>query len=187
MKIVVDVDLVVVDTDLAWLKDLQKTYYDKFGTYKVFEWGEERSYDLHHYFPELSQEEAWAFWSKPDLYDNLVPKTGAYEALKAFHEQGDEIIFCSYCKKDHFGSKCDWLKKTFPFMDGFHATKEKHQITADIFIDDRNDMLNRRIEEDPNCIVIKFDTEYEQKEPLIRQVDLTTSSWEKIKPYSFPM
>jgi len=102
---------------------------------------------------------------------------GSVAFLKRFSDSGYNVLFASYCKKGHFGSKYDWLKKHYPFMGGFFATKEKQYIKADIFIDDRNDMLNKRYQEDPKCLLVKFDTKYTQSEELLCPNVTVISDW----------
>jgi len=180
MDILTDVDLCLVDTDLAWLQFLQTQYYEKFNSTKWFDWGEERKYNLHEYFTELSKEVAWSFWDKKDLYDNLVPKQGSYEALKSMHDAGHRILVTSYCKGGHLGSKYRWVMKNFPFVEGFLATKEKHLIRADIFIDDRHNMLNKKVKEDSKCLIVKFDTQYQQEEELLKH-DYIIKNWKELQ------
>ena len=128
-KILVDVDLTVVESDLAWLKYCQALYTKHYGKVKLIDWNSQGkgkiNYDLGTYFEELG-DKVYGFWSQDNLYDELVPMKNSVEVLKGLHDTGEwEILFASYCKKGHFGCKYDWLKKHFPFMDGFFATKEK--------------------------------------------------------------
>ena len=189
INLVIDVDFTVVDTDLALIKYLQTEYTKRYGHPKHFIVEEENmEYNLGKYFPELGQKFFLDFWSQSDLYDNLVPKTYCKEVLQKLHDTGDyNIMFASYCKKGHFGSKYDFLKKHFPYMRAFFATKEKEFLKADIFIDDRHDMLNARIKEDPWCTRIKMNTPYNQLDKKGNHIELieqgfmhTVNNWKEI-------
>lgn len=174
MIIVNDVDLCVVPSDIYWWEDLNKGY----ACIMALPLGR-TNYDLSVYFNILDEQQRYAFWSKPDLYDDMEPSPESSEVLSQLSKDGHTILFASYCKKGHFGSKYDWLKKHFPFMNGFFATKEKEYIKADVFIDDRNDMLNNRFKENPECTLIKFDTPYTQDEEL-KAPHYLVYNWEDI-------
>ena len=172
LNIVCDVDLCVVRTDHAW-----NDYLAEHSMTPKLNLEDEscRHYDLSKHYP--SAKKSYDFWNQEDLYSNLKPIEGSVEGLQAFSERGYNILFASYCKKGHFGSKYDWLKEHFPFMNGFYATKEKHHIKANVFIDDRNEMLNRRYEEDPLCILIKMKTNYTQNEELTAKGVTVADRW----------
>lgn len=184
-NIICDVDLCIVRTDVVWLEYL-KTKHNELYTppddLPLVLKGEVE-YDLSKYFPGIG-DRAYNFWSQGDLYDDLDPVKNSVEALNNLSEAGYNILFASYCKKGHFGSKCDWLYKHYSFLDGFFATKEKHFIKGCVFIDDRNDMLNRRYETDPDCLLIRFGTDYTQSEELIKEEKVFTSrDWVEINDY----
>ena len=187
MNIVVDVDLTVVRSDILWWKELREGYELVWGTKaeQLRIGGGDRfvkHYDLSKYFPDIPEELRYKFWSKPNLYQELPPIKRSVETLKHFSDQGARIIFASYCKKGHFGSKYDWLKEHYPFMDGFIATKEKHFVKADVFIDDRNAMLNRRYEEGDGCQMIKYNSPYTQDEKLIDSQGIyVAEDWDQVK------
>ena len=166
--ILVDVDLVVAPSDIVWWNWLNY----KAGTSKKMPM--HCDYNLSVYFPEVAT--PYSFWEARDLYDDMEPIKGSIKSLTSLDEMGHTILFASYCKKGHFGSKYDWCKRHFPFMEGFYATKEKGYIKADYFIDDRHNFLNQK-EED--CTLIKYDTRYTQSEALLREVEIC-ASWDEV-------
>jgi 5'(3')-deoxyribonucleotidase len=171
--VLVDIDLTVVRSDIRWLAWLNYMS-GKNLTLEDCNW----DYDLSSYFPEVS--DPFLFWSDPYLYDNLQPIIGSVEATSILHHHGHDIKFASYCKKGHFGSKVDWVKKHYPFMKGFSATKEKDMITADYFVDDRNEFLNQRTD---SCRLIKYHTKYGQSEELKREISFIDDNWLSIADY----
>jgi len=180
-NIVVDVDLTVVDTDLAWMKYLQTLYQNHYGRVKNVTLGDKWNYDLGSYFPELGSK-VYDFWDQDDLYNELVPKTKSVEVLQELYASGEwNIFFASYCKKGHFGNKYDWCKKNFPFMKAFFATKEKEFIKADVFVDDRNNMLNNRGFEDKDCMLIKMKSPYTQCEIELHSHIIQVNNWKAIE------
>lgn len=133
MIIGVDVDGVVVDTPTIWLDYLRSITGVKIDTENVVD------YDYTRYFKDELGEmgtDGMDFWRRRDLYDNLLPVDGAQQELQFLKEMGHEIVFVSSIKGDHSKSKYYFLKKHFPFMDGYLTTKEKRYAGVDILVDD---------------------------------------------------
>ena len=146
MRIAVDCDLTVVDTAHHWWEWLNKVTLSD-NPYPLFEDGVV-DYDLTKYYKKELDAigiDGYEFWRSSTLYDTLVPIDGAVEVLQHLHELGHEIIFVSTIKGSHHKSKYYFLKRYFPFMKGFVATKEKHLVGCDVIIDDRNNVLNKFI------------------------------------------
>ena len=130
-------------------------------------------YNLEKYFPEL--EGVMDFWSTPNLYQKLKPKDGCMETLKILHNMGWKIGFTTYAKKGHFSSKCEWIKKNFPFYSFINASKEKGYTLCTHFVDDRNKHLNQM---PSDVVLIKMETPHWQDEELNRDAVLVNSWWE---------
>lgn len=147
--IIVDVDQTVVNTGKTWFEWLMErsnksdvlleeridslkymTSLDDSASYPF-----RFDYDMGKYFPEV--ESPHDFWEMSTLYDDLVPMKSAVKTLSMLSELGHSIIFVSYCKDGHYGSKRKFINKHFPFHRGFVATKDKHLVSGDIIIDDR--------------------------------------------------
>lgn len=186
----VDVDLTVADSDIShweWLKSVSTKATDHFVSPSKWD------YDLGKYFQMPLGVDSMDYWRLEDIYDEkpsttpsaiswtrpVMPIRGSQRALAKLSELGWEILFISHVKGNHHKSKVEWLKRMFPFMDGFIATKEKYYANAccDIFIDDRNKHIN----ESNADINIKFDTPYTQDEDLLRpEWVFISDSWERI-------
>lgn len=189
----VDVDLTVCDSDLShwdWLQQVSKD-----GDNLCMPEGT-LSYDLSSYFNLPNYIDGMEFWRSDDLYDArpcdeelvlsgkhiirrpIQPIKNSVQCLQSLSEQEWKIVFISQIKGSHHKSKYEWLQRHFPFMDGFIATKEKHYVDCDVFIDDRHNHLN-----DNNAEwKIKFDTRYEQSVEL-EHVDLISNNWIEIEEF----
>lgn len=64
------------------------------------------------------------YWRSPTLYDKLEPMEGSVECLEKLSKHFN-ILFVSRLKGWHHRSKVYFLKKHFPFMEGFIGTHEK--------------------------------------------------------------
>lgn len=188
----VDVDLTVADSDVShwfWLSTISTsdTTYEE-------DWTSELDYNLGNYFTLPEGVDSMDFWRSEKVYDKFAtfnvngklfnnreikPISGSQKALRELKELGYEILFISHIKGNHHKSKVEWLKRYFPFMDGFVATKEKHYVNSSCFafIDDRNNHINQS----KSLFNIKFNTTYQQSEELIPEmVDLVTNDWSQI-------
>lgn len=160
----VDVDITLVDTDIAWMRWLDKlTGRDLAYTYGV----DNLPYDVSKlYEPYLmNKTDAMDFWRQEDLYDSMLPQHGSVESLKLLSKWGWDILFVSQIKGNHSKSKFYFLKKYFPFMAGAIWTKEKHYVRCDAIIDDRNKVLQKMPE---NVKCLKYWSRYDQEVDLTR-------------------
>jgi len=160
--IAVDVDDCVLDMRPLWIHYCQ----ERFGYVKC----RITSYNLCDYWGERAMD----FWGNESLYDNLTPNPQAAKTLSKLNDLGYEIGFCSYTKKGHFSSKCDFINTYFPYRKFILNTKEKNYTRCDWFIDDRSSNLAIQ----PSSVnTILYKTNVEDDE---RDVDFVTDSWENI-------
>lgn len=171
--ILVDCDITVVRSDILWWEWLEKIT----GKGLKFEDVQYR-YNIASYYEAECAElgvDPFAFWRKHDLYDLASPIQGSVPALKSLSQVAD-IVLVSVVKGNHHKSKYEFLKRHFPFMTGFVATKEKHLLKADAIVDDRHKFLNMF----PDDVVkVLFETMYDQCEEL-EYCDLISKSWGEI-------
>jgi 5'(3')-deoxyribonucleotidase len=156
--ILCDVDLTVVDPVPDWVDWLNTLT----GTNKKLPSSGEISYDLGSYWREELEEigeDGLGFWRQENLYDNLIPDKSAIKHLTALNDNGHEIRFVSHIKGNHHKSKYNFLKRWFPLMTGFAATKEKWMLYGDILIDDR---LNHLASMPSHVLKIQKYTRYSQ-------------------------
>ena len=188
----VDVDLTVADSSISHWDFLQQVSEDGNSCMP----SGVLDYDLSTYFNLPKYIDSMDFWRYDDLYDvkprdleleystkritrrPIQPIKNSVQCLQSLSSQGWEIVFVSHVKGGHHKSKVGWLKRHFPFMDGFIATQEKHYVNCDVFIDDRHNHLNSM---DTYC-KIKFDTVYEQDVELAH-VDLISNDWVEIEEF----
>jgi len=98
------------------------------------------------------------FWRSEDLYDNLEPMEYSVEKLKELSTYFD-IVFVSRLKGMHHRSKVYWLKKHFPFMQGFVGTHEKW-ILNDSLVAMIDDLPENLVRFDPNKRVLFGGADY---------------------------
>lgn len=175
----VDVDLTVVQSDAGWF-DWNNHLSDK-ADRMTMEQALERNngvlpYNIAYLYPKIDLEKSYDYWRRSDLYDSMVPMKDSVEVLHMLSTIGYKIVFVSALKGDHHKSKVNFLKRHFPFMDGFIGTKEKQFAKVDALIDDRNKNLNNLGSE---VMPILFKTPYEQEVELVNNIR-QFSSWEKI-------
>jgi 5'(3')-deoxyribonucleotidase len=138
--IAIDVDQTVVRSDLAWWKWLNRLT----DCYYEFPEGDNLEYNLSSYFKDELAEigvDGMDFWRYEGIYDWMSPMDDAVEVIKILGSLGWEIVFVSAIKGHHHKSKYTFLRKYFPCMAGFIATKEKQLVSCDVMIDDRNENL----------------------------------------------
>ena len=78
----------------------------------------------------------FSWWNSRNLYLGMIPMAGSVEVLAGLSEQYN-IVFASHVEGEHGKSKVDFLKKYFPFMSGYAATRQKNIIRSAYNIDDR--------------------------------------------------
>lgn len=164
--IAVDLDDTVVDMRSEWLSYCLKGCNVNPSKFMA-------SYNLCDYFGEKAME----FWSQENLYDTLEPIKEAKEVLDMLNSKGFEIGFCSYTKKAHFSSKCEFIKKHFPYYKFIMNTKEKSYVRANFVVEDNPAHLVSQPEgvvriliETPNVI-----HEYDKS-----KVDFVVTEWSTI-------
>ena len=142
MRIVIDVDLCVVDVSQGWLAYLN-AYYKQVTDIP----DENIEYNLSKYFTVQDHQFAHgidglsSYWTWGNLYDYAVPLPYTRDIVNKWIEQGHDIVFVSMVVGNHFESKKLFLEKYFQGA-SFVATSRKDLIPCDVFIDDRNNFLN---------------------------------------------
>lgn len=161
MRLGVDVDLTVVDTGRAWYKFLStvsELSVPSFDEYMQIV--KEVPYDLTKVFFDLDMNKCLDYWREEYLYDTLMPLPNVVDVLEDLKvNKRYEIVFVSTIKGNHHKSKYYFLKKHFPFMDGFIATKEKKYANVHMMVDDRLNVLEKM---DRSVITVLKQTPYDQ-------------------------
>jgi 5'(3')-deoxyribonucleotidase len=161
--IAVDCDLVLVDTVIGWWDDLLRKYQlNKLGS-EVLNIETKYPYNLSSMFEIPEGDDPVGYWKSSTLYEGLKPIEGSVEVLSKLKEMGYDIVVVSRVTGDHAESKCKWLKKWFPFIDGIILTgankKEKSYVRCTYVIDDS---LEQLVEFPDDVIKLHYDTPYYQ-------------------------
>ena len=177
--ILCDVDLTVVDPIPLWWEwlqiqsGLQLDFEAELKSRKIM------PYDVSACFRERLSEPLCFnpedFWRNEGIYDLMKPIPEAQQTLDMLHDAGYTIRFVSHCKGNHHKSKWNFLKRNFPYLNGFAATKEKFMLKGNIFIDDRVDHLNKM---PPSMLKIQIKTPYQQSEILNYNNAYLATDWQ---------
>lgn len=171
-----DVDLTIVRSDLRWLdwlysnasKEDQEAYNNLFQGLPL------KPYNLGALFPSVAN--PMDYWNTLD-YSQFEPIEGSVDALARISTYFP-IVFQSHVEGTgvHAKSKYYWLKKHYPFMEGFLPTREKYLMNRAIVghIDDRYNHL-KKIDLSKRYL---FKTAYTQEEECLTMKVI--DSWTQI-------
>ena len=168
----VDIDQTVVWSDLGWFDWLNQRSKDYFYQKSDFSLDNKCPYFIASLYPDVPEKVALDYWRQRDLYDQLEPIDGVVDVLKNIHNHGHEIVFTTQIKGDHHKSKINhFVKRCFPFADGFIATKEKKFTRMKVCVEDRLDNLSKIVSHSMKhgytFYPVLFNTIYEQKDDSI--------------------
>ena len=180
--ILCDVDLTVVNPVRHWWRWMEIQVGATLDYHHELQQRGIMPYDLSTCFRDMFGELRFDpddFWRNEGIYDFMTPIPAAESVLGIMNQKGYDIRFVSHCKGNHHKSKYAFLKRNFPYLKGFAATKEKWMLgrDCDIFIDDRNDHLNKM----PDSVIkIQHATEFEQFESLTAPNSYGNRHWSDI-------
>lgn len=169
MIIATDIDLTVFKTDDIWRKWLETMFGKKPIPSKDID------YNLDNYYQEEHKETGYTFtkdwfFDREDLYSKkrLSIIKSAADVCQRLKLIGHNVYGVSDCTKKNFVSKFV-LCKSFYAMDKVFRTDNKASVKCDVFIDDRHKYLNQ-FSDQPEVVLIKYDTPYTQDEELLPEV-----------------
>jgi 5'(3')-deoxyribonucleotidase len=128
----IDMDNVLENFTQLWVRILNVKYrtsvrYDKM-----------KSYDIHKYYPNLSDKQIFEPLNVPEFYYAMEPTPWAYDYLKALMKEGFQIYVLSksYYKITKF--KVEFIQYYFPFLgwQQFISSCNKQLLTGDVLVDD---------------------------------------------------
>lgn len=163
--IAVDIDDCIIDMRSLWLSYCQSQWGILYSPMT--------SYNLCDYYGEKAMD----FWSQEDLYDSLSPIKEAKEVLDTLNSKGFEIGFCSYTKKGHFSSKCEFIKRDFSYYKFIMNTQEKNYTRCDFFIDDNPKNL---VNQPEGVVRILIETKGVLHEYDKTKVDFVVTEWSTV-------
>lgn len=94
MRILCDVDGVILDHHSEWLRRYNHAFSDTLTTSDVRGWG------IHQYVKPECGSAIYAFLQAPDLYENMPMMPGADQGVRRLRELGHDVVFVTSC---HFG------------------------------------------------------------------------------------
>jgi 5'(3')-deoxyribonucleotidase len=140
-----------------------------------------KPYDLTNLFVIPEEDDPLAFWKSNTLYSGMKPAKDSVETLSKLKDDNYEVIVVSRVTGQHAASKCDWIKRWFPFADGILLTgrneKEKSYARCHYIVEDNLAQLNRFGD---NVTKIWLKTDYPQHgvENLCGAIEV--SNWDEI-------
>ena len=133
MRIIIDMDGIVVDAAEKWLRRYNGFYGDSLTKDDMIHWN----------FQDIVKPEAKKYvgkiWRCPGFFDDMKPMPGAKAAIKALKKVGHEVRICtSPASEDSARAKLAWCSKHLK-MRWSHVfiCGDKHWVEADLLIDDK--------------------------------------------------
>lgn len=130
MTILFDVDGVLANLHVAWLKRYNLEYHDRLAVKDIIKW------DIHELVKPECGTKVYDYLDYT-IYDEVSPIRGAREAVQ-YARQWSRVIFVTTPCNNHGGAKLVWLNKH-----GFEVDKkdyiechDKSLIRGDVLIDD---------------------------------------------------
>jgi 5'(3')-deoxyribonucleotidase len=131
LKIILDIDDVVIDLLPRWLDMYNKEYDDCLQVQDVTDW------DLTKFVVEKCGKKIYDYLKDPGLYDDIPQVDGAVAGIVVLRNMGHEIVFAT--ATDHPG-KMAWIKERFPDIPILVAP-DKRWVEGDLIVDDKPDTV----------------------------------------------
>lgn len=152
-----DVDGVLVDLMGPTLRKLSTKFKERAPSL-----GQIDKYDLSKCLDaEMFEDVTKRIWADPYLWRHLPPRAGAVHAVEELRSMGVHVIACTAPVKgtgfDFEGVRREMLADHFG-IDGhdvlFCPARHKHRVSADVFVEDRDETLSAWIASNPNGLAI---------------------------------
>jgi len=155
MKILVDMDSIVVDTLSAWLNVYNRDWRDDLTMSQVYCW------DMHKIVKPECGFKIYDILSTPGFFANLAPIKGAIEAITELQEQGNTIKFATaHPNKSSIPEKIDWIEKYFKHLKYTYKDvifiHDKYLLDADVLIDDKPSTIKEWKNKGSNIMTIAY-------------------------------
>lgn len=136
MRILVDVDCVVLDLMPVWLDRYNADYNDTLTVDRITEWNIEKFVK-----PECGMR-IYKYLEQPDLYDNVRTIGGAWLTIKEFLQEKNEVIYVSAGFYPAPKIKCLQRNGLEVNESNFIATARKDCVFGAVLIDDNPKNIN---------------------------------------------
>lgn len=132
LTILVDMDDVLDELLKHWVSALNKKCNTDVGREDITGW------DIHPYFPTLSQAELYAPLKEESFWANMTPVDGATQYIEQLQKDGHCVLVVT---ATHYGTvkpKIKWLLNTFHSLvwEDIIITSHKQLIKGDVLVDD---------------------------------------------------
>jgi len=177
MRILVDMDGVLVDYEQGFLDEWKKQHPEK--AFVPIE--KKKSFYHEDVYPEEYKEFVRAIPLTPHFYRNLKPIPGAIEAIKEIADSGHEVFICtspSVTNNTCVQNKFEWVEEHLgkEWKHKIVLTKDKTVVNGDVLIDDKPRIDG--IEGKPSWVHVLYDQPYNRW--LKRVKRLTWENWREV-------
>jgi 5'-nucleotidase len=157
LRVLCDMDSVIAELNPKWYAAANADHGSNVCVADVTDW------DTSKFFP--CGKGIFEYLGRPGFFRDLPVMPGAYDALKAIHDAGHEVILLTACswaeaKKD----KTLWVEEHFPFLSGqlimVDRRVPKDAIRGDVLIDDGPHNIIGYKQAYPNAFTIMFEYPY---------------------------
>jgi 5'(3')-deoxyribonucleotidase len=182
MRILVDLDGIVVDTLPSWLKRVHETTGILAKPADITKWNLIDNPPL----DQLQLQQLLDILNEKDFNINLPQMSDASHYLHQLHNAGHDISIVTARSGTHcMPETLTWLKKMMPWLDVEKKVwfcYDKQRITGDVLIDDKAETLIKYKEAHPEAHLITIDYPYNQHAPEeTHRVQKNGYEWEQIE------
>jgi 5'-nucleotidase len=179
MRIICDLDSIVVDLMSAWLRDYNAAHNDSATEENFLTW------DMHKHVK--GGKAIYGIINQPGYFRHLPMLPGAEDALKTLVRRGHEVYLVTAASFPvNYVDKIEWCAEYLPFIDKKNVVvaHAKHIIPADAIIDDGPHNAEAYRKAHPNAQVLTIGYPYNKSCPhytdILGYYTDTASAWAEI-------
>ena len=131
-RVLVDMDSILADILIPWLRYLNEEHGEDMTVEKVVSW------NMHENAPKAGLK-AYDVFKREGFFRNLPEIPGAIEGVKSFVDAGHDVFVVTAAETSvSFKEKVEWFHQHLPFLGKRRLIimHEKHLLPADVLIDD---------------------------------------------------
>ena len=176
MIIALDVDGVVADLHVEWLRRYNRDFDDDLTTADVTAWS------IQDFVKPEAKDRIFDYLGEPDLYDRVPPVSGAQWGVKTLRGWGHRVFFATSCVQGMTDPKWQWLIKNGFFVKPYAYSQadlvmvsDKTLLNADLLIDDRDRHVEEWIDTGRRAVIFTqpYNTGMEERLPSNRSLWFT--------------